>query len=467
MRGSRTAPAMKAPTLDELVLLPEPLALQRHFDARNYRTFRWLLVAVAMFSLGGIGAAADLHAIWELIVYAVNVLFCATLFVLRRREPFVRNFRQVLLIFLGVETLVLKVATIHLQGHGEVAPFIMVAFLLLAFRLRLIEHLLLYGSFWLAAVFPWSWVGLGQPGAVPEAGERTGVSIVVLLCLAFSAGFSQLARRRFLEIWRKEHSRHRERLRMREEIEYARKIQLSMLPQRAPELDWIDLAAASLPATEVGGDYYDYFHLADARLALVLGDVSGHGLASGLLLSGVRSCLYLLEEELGSPIPVLDRLNHMVRRTTDRRTFVTLLCAVLDRETGTLTVTSAGHPPVLHYEARTQGFDEIGHGAPPLGTFLEAQYAEDCRSVAAGDLLIFYTDGLVEARNAHDQDYGDARLRRAVARAAGSRTAREVRDAILGDLANFKGDQEQADDITLVVVRLRGPAGVNSALPPS
>src|SRR6185295_429311 len=136
-----------------------------------------------------------------------------------------------------------------------------------------------------------------------EAGERTGVSIVVLLCFAFSAFFSQLARRRFLEVWRKEHSRHRERLRMREEIEYARKIQLSMLPQRAPELDWIDLAAASLPATEVGGDYYDYFHLADARLVLVLGDVSGHGLASGLLLSGVRSCLYLLEEELGSPIP--------------------------------------------------------------------------------------------------------------------------------------------------------------------
>ena len=75
--------------------------------------------------------------------------------------------------------------------------------------------------------------------------------------------------------------------------------------------------------------------------------------------------------------------------------------------------------------------------------------------IAPGDLLIFYTDGLVEARNAQDQDYGDARLQRAVARAAGSRTAREVRDAILGDLSNFKGDQEQADDMTVVVVRLR------------
>jgi serine phosphatase RsbU (regulator of sigma subunit) len=457
---------MKAPTLDELVLLPEPLALQRHFDTRNYRTFRWLLVVVAMFSLGGIGASADHRAIWELLVYAANLLFCATLFVLRHREPFVRNFRQILLVFLCVETLVLKVATFHVQGDGEIAPFIMVAFLLLAFRLRLIEHLLLYGFFWLAAVFPWSWVGLGKPGVTLEAGERIGVSVVSLVCLAVTIGLSQLARRRFLEVWRKEHSRHRERLRMREEIEYARKIQLSMLPQRAPELDWIDLAAASLPATEVGGDYYDYFHLADSRLALVLGDVSGHGLASGLLLSGVRSCLYLLEEDLGSPIPVFDKLNHMVRRTTDRRTYVTLLCAVLDREAGTLTVTSAGHPPVLRYEARTRCFAEIGQGAPPLGTFLAATYVEDRQPAAAGDLLIFYTDGLVEARNAQDQEYGDARLRRAVARAAGSRTAREVRDAILGDLANFKGDQEQADDITLVVVRLRGKAGVNSVPSP-
>ncbi|MEA2605011.1 MAG: phosphoserine phosphatase RsbU/P [Acidobacteriota bacterium] len=456
---------MKSPTLDELVLLPEPLALQRHFDARNYRVFRWLLVVVAMLCLGGIAASADLRDVLGLIVYSVDLLVCAALFVLRDREPFVRNFRQILLVFLFVEILALKLATSHIQGDGEIAPFIMVAFLLLAFRLRLSEHVMLYGFFWVAAIFPLSWVGLGHPGAAPASGERTALSITSLVCLAVTIGLSQLDRRRFLAVWRKEHSRQRERLRMREEIEYARKIQLSMLPQRAPELDWLELAAASLPATEVGGDYYDYFRLADSRFALVLGDVSGHGLASGLLLSGVRSCLYLLEEELGAPIPVFDKLNHMVRRTTDRRTYVTLLCAVLDREAGTLTVTSAGHPPVLRHDARTHCFSEIGQGAPPLGTFLEATYVEDRQTVAAGDLLIFYTDGLIEARNAHDQEYGDARLRRAVARAAGSRTAREVRDAILGDLSNFKGDAEQADDITVVVVRLRGPAGVSSGPP--
>ncbi|HVG06218.1 MAG TPA: PP2C family protein-serine/threonine phosphatase, partial [Thermoanaerobaculia bacterium] len=236
---------------------------------------------------------------------------------------------------------------------------------------------------------------------------------------------------------------------------YARKIQLSMLPQAAPGVDWLDLAAASLPATEVGGDYYEYFLIGPSKLVLVIGDVAGHGLASGLLLSGVRSCLYLLEADLATPAPVFERLNHMVRRTTDKRTYVTLLCAVLDRAECKLELVSAGHPPMLRFDSRTRRFDEVGHGAPPLGTFLDARYEPVRAPLAPGDLLIFYTDGLVEARNAQDQEYGDARLQKAVARAADSRTAREIRDAVLGDLSNFKGDHEQVDDITVVVVRVR------------
>ncbi|HEY4593479.1 MAG TPA: SpoIIE family protein phosphatase, partial [Thermoanaerobaculia bacterium] len=102
----------------------------------------------------------------------------------------------------------------------------------------------------------------------------------------------------------------------------------------------------------------------------------------------------------------------------------------------------------------------------PLGTFLQAQYVEDRLPVSSGDLLVFYTDGLLEARNGQGQEYGDARLRRAVARAADSRTAREVRDSILGDLANFKGDEEQADDITVVVVRLRWPSRTDASTSP-
>ena len=443
---------MKAPTLDELVLLPEPLALQRHFDAKSYRVFRWLLLLVLALDLGGIAASVDRNDAFGGAFYLLDLLLGATLFALRRREVFARNFRQILLGYLFFQILALKVASA--QDPGHLSPFFVTAFVLLVFRLRFYEHLMLYASFWVAAVFPLAWIGVRQPAA-PDQGEIIAISVTCLLCLALAVGLSQLERKRFLAVWRKEYARNRERLRMREEIEYARKIQLSMLPQGAPDVDWLDLAAASLPATEVGGDYYEYFPLGGSRLAVVIGDVAGHGLASGLLLSGVRSCLYLLEEDLASPVQVLERLNHMVRRTTDKRTYMTLLCAVLDRGEDVLTVASAGHPPVLHYDPRSSRFDEAGEGAPPLGTSLDATYQTVRRSLAAGDLLVFYTDGLLEARNVHDQEYGEARLQRAVARAAGSRTAREVRDAILGDLSNFKGDQEQADDLTLVVARLR------------
>lgn len=447
---------MKAPTLDELVLLPEPLALQRHFDARNYRVFRWLLILVVLLSLTGIGASAEGHDTVGLFVYPANLLLCAALFVMRDREVFTRNFRQVLLVFLFLQSIVLKFATAPAKGEEGIVPFVMVAFFLLVFRLRLAEHVMVFATLWAAAVFPLAWVGVRRAASAPfPSGEVVAISVVALLCLALAAVLSQMERRRFLTGWRREYGRQRERLRMREEIEYARKIQLSMLPQGAPEVKWLDLAAASLPATEVGGDYYEYFQLSESRLVLAIGDVAGHGLASGLLLSGVRSCLYLLEEYLAAPVEILERLNHMVRRTTDKRTYMTLLCAVLDRDEDTLTVVSAGHPPVLHYDTRAGSFDEVGRGAPPLGTFLEARYEPERRPMVAGDLLVFYTDGLVEARNARDDEYGDERLKRAVARAASSRTAREIRDAILGDLSNFKGDQEQVDDMTLVVVRLR------------
>lgn len=444
---------MRAPTLDELVLSPEPLALQRHFDARNYRVFRWLMALVFFLSLGGIAASTDLHDGAGIAIYVLDAVAGVALFILRDRDTFVRNFRQILLVYLFCQLLVLKYATSWMRD-GEHVPFILVCFLLLFFRLRASEHLMLFAAYWVTAVFPLGWVGVRRASPVDQDG-LVAISILAVICLVTSLGVTQLDRKRFLGVWRKESSRHRERLRMREEIDYARKIQLSMLPQSAPQLDWMDLAAASLPATEVGGDYYEYFKLSDSRLALVIGDVSGHGLASGLLLSGVRSCLYLLEESLATPEQVFERLNAMIRRTTDKRTYMTLLCAVLDREAGTMTLVTAGHPPVLVRDGKTGCFEEVGEGAPPLGTFLEIRYKPVQRPVAPGDLLVFYTDGLVEARNGQNQDYGDARLQRALDRAAGSRTAREIRDAVLGDLSNFKGDQEQADDITLVVVRLR------------
>jgi serine phosphatase RsbU (regulator of sigma subunit) len=447
---------MNAPSIDELVQLPEPLALQRHYDARNYRVCRWLLGVVLFVSIPSMAQGLAERRTLLPVLMGIDLMVAIALILIRRERFFQVWFRQILLGFLFLQILMTKIDSL---GAQEPVPlFMILPFIILFFRMKGGEYLLIYGALWMAAVLPLDRRGLPAASALPTANYMAAATSTVVIGLIVALVLTQVERRRFLRVWRTEHGRARERLRMREEIEYARKIQLSMVPQVPPELGWLELAAASLPATEVGGDYFDYFRLSPNQLAVVIGDVSGHGLASGLLLSGVRSCLYLLESELAKPVVVLERLNPMVRRTTDRRTYITLLCAVLDRgEDGqvTLTLASAGHPPVLLYTRSTREFDEVGAGAAPLGTFLDTGFQQQERKLRKGDLLLFYSDGLLEARNGQDQEYGEARLRRALARAAESRSVRDIRDALLGDLANFKGDAEQIDDITVVVARVR------------
>lgn len=449
---------MKAPTTDELVQLPEPLALQRHFDVKSYRFFRIVVVLALLMAIIMVVQSAAKRQFVLLALMVADLVACVLLMMLRRERFYTVYFRQILLGFLAFQAVAIKVA--NLSGDDSTAVFVPAMFALLGFRLRFIEHLMIYVLYWLTAVLPLNASGLPSADALASTDDLASVSIVAALCLLIASVVTQVERKRFLGVWRTEHARSRERLRMREEIEYARKIQLSMLPQLPPDIGWVELAAASLPATEVGGDYYDYFRLSGSQLALVIGDVSGHGLASGLLLSGVRSCLYLLEKDLAAPVGVLGRLNQMVRKTTDRRTYVTLLCAVLDRAADgsgvEVTVASAGHPPLLCWDAQTKEFTEVGDGAPPLGTRLDAEYRQHRHKVRRGDLLVLYTDGLVETRNGAGEDYGYPRLERTVARAAsGTWSVREIRDSILGDLSHFKGDGEQSDDITVVVARVK------------
>ncbi|HSF42919.1 MAG TPA: hypothetical protein VLT87_24145, partial [Thermoanaerobaculia bacterium] len=208
---------MRAPTLDELVLLPEPLALQRHFDAKNDRVLRWLVLFVALMSLGGIAGGLEAGKPFAAIVYVLNLLLNLGVFALRSRDFYVRSARQIHLVYLFVEILGLKF-TSTLMGGESIPIFIMAAFLFLAFRLRVSEHLLLYGTFWVAAVFPAGWLGLPADAGLSQ-GDTIAVTVISVLCLIVTLVFSQLDRRRFLAGWRRESSRYRERIRMREEIE--------------------------------------------------------------------------------------------------------------------------------------------------------------------------------------------------------------------------------------------------------
>jgi serine phosphatase RsbU (regulator of sigma subunit) len=436
---------MKLPNFDDLVLLDEGEALQRFFSGRNWRVLRGILVIALLISLFGLASTLDQGRPVAFILYLADAAVTIGLFGSRKEPWFERHYQRIQTAYLFLQDFAWSPGTFGVHKGAEMAGLL--PWFFLSLRLSPADAVLLYGGYWVVSCLPLAAIGIGTQTTVEVAPSIFAVCLLVLTLV-----WNRVSKKRFLARWRREHHRARERLRMREEIDTARRVQLSMLPQAPPAVEWLEFAAASLPATEVGGDYYDYFRLGPSQVALVIGDVAGHGLASGLLLSGVRSCLYILEDQLASPAQVLERLSPMVRRTTDRRMYVTLLEAVLDREAATLTVASAGHPPLLR--RGSDGWEDVGKGAPPLGTFHEAHYEAETRPLNAGDILVLYTDGLMKARDGAGQEYGRDRLVRALDRAGKGARAEEIREAALSDLALFRGGAETEDDITLVVVRV-------------
>jgi serine phosphatase RsbU (regulator of sigma subunit) len=282
-------------------------------------------------------------------------------------------------------------------------------------------------------------------------------SYVVVICavlnafaLAFQLLLSKRMRYQRVSAWNDRRVQAREQLRMRDELQIARALQLSMLPERAPRLDWVDLFGISIPATEVGGDYFDYFTVGN-RVAIVCGDVAGHGLASGIVLAALRSGLILLRDSLIEPATVLRRLHEVVIETSRRRTLVTMSIVLLDRDSRMATIASAGHPPIIIRRASGETAT-VDLSSPPLGVYLPFSSRQQQISFAAGDLFVLHSDGVYETRNASEDEYGLERLRNIV-RATGS-NAESVCKAVIQDVERFRGAIPQQDDVTVVAAKI-------------
>jgi sigma-B regulation protein RsbU (phosphoserine phosphatase) len=237
---------------------------------------------------------------------------------------------------------------------------------------------------------------------------------------------------------------------MRDELRYARELQLSMLPDAPPPVEWADIAAISIPATEVGGDYFDYIDV-DGSLAVICGDVAGHGLASGITLSALRGGIILLSQSLTNPSAVLERLHDVVAKSSRKRTLVTLTAALFDPRRRRATIASAGHPPVI--VRRTDGSVElIELFGPPLGARRMERIGQREIPFAAGDVFLLHSDGVYEATNEAAEQYGLDRLVSVLGSSDGS--AIEVRDHVLRSVEQFRGNAAQQDDLTVVVVKI-------------
>jgi sigma-B regulation protein RsbU (phosphoserine phosphatase) len=300
-------------------------------------------------------------------------------------------------------------------------------------------------------------VGAVTSGYAHTGGKTTSdVLLAPLFTTAMFAGTSMFVTRRrriaFLKEWSRAARRELERERMREELADARKIQLAMLPASPPDVAWLDISSVSIPANEVGGDFYEYFRLDDERVVIAVGDVAGHGVGSGLVLAGIKSGLHLLREELDHPVQAVRRLNRLASEWLQWRMLVTLLIAVVDRRAGVVRVVCAGHPPLL--VARGQVCHEVGLAALPLGTKLDPLFDEATFQLLPGDTLLAYTDGVSELQNENGVAYGEERLKSVLVDVASEHgTAGAIREPILSDISFFKDRSEQADDLSFVVAR--------------
>jgi serine phosphatase RsbU (regulator of sigma subunit) len=324
--------------------------------------------------------------------------------------------------------------------------------LMMGFRMLVSELVMLHG-YLIAGALLMTLLGGEKAREMPIY-----ISVIVINALALTTELymSRRKRRQTVREWTSLRSQARTQMRMRDELRYARELQLSMLPECAPALDWADICSISVPATEVGGDYYDYFvePADDRRVALVCVDVAGHGMASGLVLAALRSGFTLLRDSLHDPAAVLQRLHTLVAETSRRRMLVTVSVVLVDRTNGTATIASAGNPPIFVRRAGADPTVEtINLYAPPLGVRLPVEIPQRRIDIHPGDVIVLHSDGIYETRNTSEDVYGLDRIAEVI-REQGGGTAEELREALLADVAAFRGAREQDDDVTLVVCRL-------------
>jgi predicted ester cyclase len=252
--------------------------------------------------------------------------------------------------------------------------------------------------------------------------------------------------------WRFRVAEARERERIEQELQVARQIQQELLPEATPELDGWEVAAYYKPAREVGGDFYDFLELPDGRLGIVVGDATGHGMPAALVMATTRGMLRAAAQPLDAPSEVLARVNDALWPDIPPNMFVTCLYAVLDPTEGRLRYANAGHD--LPYLKRKDDAWELRATGMPLGLMPEMNYEEKETVLEAGDSILFYSDGLVEAHDPQREMFGFPRLRALVGEHDGADGS--LIDNLLNELSDFVGDGwEQEDDITLVTLQRR------------
>ena len=257
-----------------------------------------------------------------------------------------------------------------------------------------------------------------------------------------------------------------EKKRLEEELRIARDIQMSLLPAGPIDLPGVNVTAMCVPAREVGGDYYDFFALPDGRLGILIADVSGKGTSAAFYMAELKGMVLAVSQIHHSPKQLLIEVNRLLSDHLDSRSFITMTYAVLDVGAGALTYARAGHTPLIYVPAAEGG--RRAQVLAPDGLVLGLRFdgivekfeqllEESTLPVAPGDVFAFYTDGVTEAMNAASDFFGESRLGEVLER-HGHRSSGDLQREVLREVEAFVGGAEQHDDMTMILVKVIGPA---------
>lgn len=247
-----------------------------------------------------------------------------------------------------------------------------------------------------------------------------------------------------------------ERERLEQELKIAREAQQRLLPKRMPSLEHIDMEALSVTAYEVGGDYYDFIELAGDRLGIFIGDVSGKGTSAAFYMAQCKGCIQSLCKIYDDPEQLLIKANEIIYGSFDRKSFITLLMASISTKEKKLTFARAGHCPMIYYQAKNGAVEVLKPSGIGVGLECGEIFAKEIKkrtiSFHRGDLFIFYTDGLSEARNSDGLDFGEERLCQLVKNNA-DKPVKTIKEILIETVLAFSEGENLEDDLTLIIVK--------------
>ena len=256
---------------------------------------------------------------------------------------------------------------------------------------------------------------------------------------------------------------HREMIekhRIEQQLRIAREVQDALLPEADPVLAGWDIAGLNLPSWEIGGDYYDYLPQPGGPLGVAVADVSGKGVPAALIMATFRAALRAQRPHASTLEQIAGRLNRILLDSMDGSRFVTAVYGLLDAGTGVFTHVNCGHIPPLVLRAGG-AVDALTSGGPALGMWSESRFESGQVAIGAGDILVLYTDGVVEVMDAAGEQFGTDRLERLL-RARRGEPARRVVEAVVEATRSFAGRRGYDDDFTIVILKRAAPSAASS-----